>query len=605
MLSTPSRLSKIARFIVLAGLFVAIGIDMASTLQSPTTVIATPVSQLKKDGVPADYATQVALVRSDDIKLPNPVSLETELTREQIIAMVYQVLESEGGLKQRLFPGAKVVIKPNIVEMSPEGDGVNTDPRVVEGLVRWLVANGPENLNITVAEAAGGWLASRMKNTKYNSGGAPVEDGFLKNGYTPMQQRLAADGIAITLLDANFGSYQDPLNGLRLASVPDWIDFPERPAYWIHEAILDADVLINVPVMKIHTPQITVCLKNYIGIAAGAKYGTYKGIGGPDPNDPPGLHQDWPDRNSIEHEIVDLASIAPSDYCLVDAIVCKERGKTASHPSVRRNMVLAGPDLVAIDTIAALLMGLNPDDVPHLCAAAREGLGTNDLDRIAFLSERPLEDSLYYFERTEINSQGNRGHFAMNNRVWLLNRFDGADINNSCFSVPDSEVIATPGVDGWTEPIYFSDDYIDFDAYYGSSDGNTFYAYCRVDVPSEQDAELWISHDESCQVWIGGEKVYESISTYKEVKLPYQSSKTIHLKAGEQPLLVKLIDRSRTAPFVMNICRILPTSLPEKKATYRNLQTTKNYQRYEGTRIVGLKFSAGNSVSDVPQWETY
>ncbi len=55
----------------------------------------------------------------------------------------------------------------------------------------------------------------------------------------------------------------------------------------------------------------------------------------------------------------------------------------------------------------------------------------------------------------------------------------------------------------------------------------------------------------------------------------------------------------------MSICRILPTSLPEKKATYRNLQTTKNYQRYEGTRIVGLKFSAGNSVSDVPQWETY
>ena len=420
-----------------------------------------------------------------------------------------------------------------------------------------------------------------------------------------MRQRLAADGIDATLLDANFGPPSDPLNGIRLELVPEWIDFPEYSAYWIHEVILDADVLINVPVMKIHTPQITVCLKNYIGIAAGAKYGTYKGMGGPEPGDPPGLHQNWPEHNSVEREIVDLVSIAPSDYCLVDAIVCKERGKTRSHPAVRRNMVLAGNDMVAVDTVCTLLMGLNPDDVSHLCSAAREGLGTMNSNQITILGEHTIEESLYYFERTQENSQGNRGHFGATNRVWLLNRVQGNDIDTPYLGVPDEQAIGTEGIGGWTEPIYFSDDIIDFEAHYGSGNGSVFYAFCWMSVPKDEDAELWFDHDEACAVWIGGERVYHANTSYQSASLPGKAKRTIHLKAGLHPLLVKLVDKTRTAPFIMNICRILPSNLPSGQATYTNLRMTTHYKRYEGTRIIGLKFAASGEATDIPLWKAY
>ncbi|MGC9329228.1 MAG: DUF362 domain-containing protein, partial [Candidatus Hinthialibacter sp.] len=424
-------------------------------------------------------------------------------------------------------------------------------------------------------------------------------------GYRDAQKRLAEDGIQVDLVDADFGTKENPLQGIRLVQTPDFIDFKESGEYWVHEDYLDMDVLINVPVMKIHTPQITVCLKNYIGLAAGAKYGTYKGQGGPDPGDPFGLHRDWPGRNSIEREILELASIAPSDYCLVDAIVCKERAKTPDAPAVRRNMLIAGNDMIAIDSVCAQLMGLNPHDVPHLCEAYREGLGTMNPDQIEIVGEHSIEESMYYFERTPQGSQGNRGHFGMNNRIWLLNSARGADLDADHLGAPDEEIVGKPGQNGWTEPIFFSDDIIDFEAYYESSDDVTFYAFSWIHVPEEQDAELWISHDENCAVWIGGEQVYRKNVRFQEPALPDRSSQTIHLKKGRFPLLVKLVDTVGNAPFIMNICRILPTQLPADKATYANLSSSTNYRRYEGTRVIGLTFDTGESAGGISSWANY
>jgi len=86
------------------GVLALIGIDLASTLQAPSRVEAIPVSQLKSDGLPPGYSTQVALVRSDDGSLASPVSLTAPLSDAQILEMVYRVLDLEGGLQGRLSP---------------------------------------------------------------------------------------------------------------------------------------------------------------------------------------------------------------------------------------------------------------------------------------------------------------------------------------------------------------------------------------------------------------------------------------------------------------------------------------------------------------------
>lgn len=588
----------IAKTVAAIALVILIGIDLASTLENPARSIAVPLSQLKDDGVSEGYSARVSLVRSDDSALPNPTALTSPLTAEQVFAMVAEAIETSGDLAPQLFAGAKITIKPNVVEPTPEGNGVNTDPRVVEGLIRWLEANGPANMQYTVAEGSGGWVSPFMRTSIYG----PVYNGYNITGYEAMRTRLAADGIDIDLRDLNFGTYSDAMAGIRSVPVPEFIDFPEFDAHWIHELVLDPDLVINVPVMKTHTPQITVCLKNHIGIPAGVKYGVWKGRGGPNPGDPK-LHKDWPIGNSTEREIIELAAIIQPDFNLVDAVICKERGKFSGDPAVRRNMVLAGADMVAVDTICAQIMGLNPDDCAHLVNAAREGLGTNDPEKIEFVSERALEESLYYFERVPRDAQGGRGHYGMSNRVWLLNAVEGTDVDTPYLNVPDAEVIGASGADGWTEPILFSDDYIDFKAHYtDNGSGYTYYAFCWIDVPVEQDAELFIYHDEGCAVWIGGERVYRDTVYYNSPTLPVEPAGTLHLNAGRQPLLVKLVDERVTAPFALNICRILPSTLPTGKATYTDLRSSTDYARYEGTRVLGLTFDTTEPASDVGEW---
>jgi len=585
---------RITCVLIVCGLVI---LDIAARYEAKPLSEAVPVSQLKSDGVPCDYATRVALVRSDDSALTDPVALDHELDAKQVHQMVFRALDLSGDLKPLLSDGAKITIKPNVVDLAEAGEGVTTDPRVVEAIILWMEKLGIPDLKYTVAEGGAGWLAPEMRDTPYNSGSAPVADGFEVAGYRQMIERIKSRGIGIELIDADFGSYDDPLSRIREVPVSDCIDFPGFESYWIHEIFLDADLLINVPVMKIHTTHITACLKNNIGLAAGAKYGTWKGLGGPNPGDP-ALHRDWAwGGDSVEREIVDLASIGRPQYNVVDAIVCKEREKGRGGRSVRRNMVLAGTDMVAIDSVCARLMGLNPHDVAHVTRAAREGLGTMDDDRITLLGEHGIEESIYYFEhppsrrRWRRRSYGGRSTFGTSNHVWLLNSASGTDLSNSYLGSPDAAVVARASKDGWTEPIYFSDEFIDFEAYYGEKDDRTFYAFCWIEVPRDEEAELWIDHDEDCALWIGGEKVYERQQAYRDVtSLPGTSSGTIQLRKGRHPLLLKLVDHSGTAVFALNICQIVPSPLPEGKATFCDTQDPRNYSRYAGTRVFGLTF---------------
>ncbi len=201
-------------------------IDLADTYQSRHHTEAVPVSQLKYDGVPSDYQTKIAFVRSDDRALSSPAPLNQELEGEQIHEMVARALDLSGELKPLLFEGARITLKPNVVDISKQGEGVVTDSRVVEGIILWMENLGIPNLKYTVAEGGAGWLAPEMQNTPYNTGMAPIADGFEIRGYRAMIDRLESRGNHTDLIDADFGSYDDPLSNIHEVPVPDFIDFP-------------------------------------------------------------------------------------------------------------------------------------------------------------------------------------------------------------------------------------------------------------------------------------------------------------------------------------------------------------------------------------------
>jgi uncharacterized protein (DUF362 family) len=52
---------------------------------------------------------------------------------------------------------------------------------------------------------------------------------------------------------------------------------------------------------------------------------------------------------------------------------------------VEPKIAVAGADFVAVDTVAATVLGFNPQDVGYLVYSAEDGYGTSDLSQIVIV----------------------------------------------------------------------------------------------------------------------------------------------------------------------------------------------------------------------------
>lgn len=88
--------------------------------------------------------------------------------------------------------------------------------------------------------------------------------------------------------------------------------------------------------------------------------------------------------------ILDLfEAIGGVDLSVIDAT------RTYSGPAARRlketNVIIAGRDAVAVETVGAALIGPNPEKMPIIQEAAKRGLGEGNVDNIEILGT-PIED---------------------------------------------------------------------------------------------------------------------------------------------------------------------------------------------------------------------
>lgn len=88
--------------------------------------------------------------------------------------------------------------------------------------------------------------------------------------------------------------------------------------------------------------------------------------------------------------ILDLfEAIGGVDLAVIDAT------RTYSGPAARKsketNVIIAGKDAVAVETVGATLIGPNPEKMPIIQEAAKRGLGEGNVDNIEILGT-PIED---------------------------------------------------------------------------------------------------------------------------------------------------------------------------------------------------------------------
>lgn len=267
---------------------------------------------------------------------------------------VRKAVELCGGLNQLVKEGDTVLLKPNVKNPSPPGYSIVTDPRVVAVLVDMAKEAGAGR--IVIAEGAA-----------YPSGGYQTFASFESAGY----KRLAQEK-EVELVDLN--SYDSVDLKVHKGVVLDHVRVGRR--------VTNVDLTINVPVLKTHVATLlSCCLKNWsVGIATREE----KKL----------LH-----RVGLHDAIVDVHAAVTPKFNVVDAIVAMEGDGPNLPPGKAKplGLVLAGRDPVAVDTVAAAIIGIDIRDVKHVMKAEERGLGMADLTRIMVLGER-IEDVRTSFE---------------------------------------------------------------------------------------------------------------------------------------------------------------------------------------------------------------
>lgn len=256
--------------------------------------------------------------------------------------MVFRLLEESSvlnGLKQ----DDHVFIKPNMVVSRKNWTGINTEPRVVEALVKALSERGIRR--ITVGDGSGmGQSASRA---------------FEYCGYTDMAARYG-----FRLLDIEKEDF---------VSVLLKVEGPFRELE-IARAIVESDIFINVPIMKAHSQTLLTCsLKNLKGAMPRHMKTRFHSV-------------------DLERAIAQLNSVLKPDIILVDGLRGDLHSELGGDPVVMDRMLL-GTNPVAVDSVVAEILGYAPRDIKHIALAADAGLGTCDLNAIKLRAlNRPAEE---------------------------------------------------------------------------------------------------------------------------------------------------------------------------------------------------------------------
>ncbi len=149
--------------------------------------------------------------------------------------MFRRAIAELGGMKQFVKPGQKVVVKPNIGwDKVPELAG-NTNPKLVREIIKQCFAAGAKEVTV-FDHTCDDWQKC------YKNSGIEA----------------AAKAAGAKVMPAHLESYY------RTISLPEGKIMKKAK---IHEAILNSDVWINVPILKNHGgAKLTISMKNHMGI---------------------------------------------------------------------------------------------------------------------------------------------------------------------------------------------------------------------------------------------------------------------------------------------------------------------------------------------------
>ena len=266
---------------------------------------------------------------------------------EQVWQAVSKAVEAAGGLAGIVHPGARVLLKANLLNETPPERAVVTHPEVTRAMIRMVKQAGGVPV---VGDAPGLDMPGMGKRVLRTSGtlGVCQQEGveavlFTDKGYELIER---ADNAILKSL-------------------------------YIAREVLEADVVIGLAKAKSHLQALyTGAIKNFFGVIPQHNRKTAHAQAG---------------LKIFSRCLVDIFATVRPHFCVMDAVVGMEgRGPSAGDPR-HLGLILASADSVALDAVTTACIGYDEFDVPHIRQAAARGLGQNLMEQIQ-LCGAPLAD---------------------------------------------------------------------------------------------------------------------------------------------------------------------------------------------------------------------
>lgn len=272
--------------------------------------------------------SEVAIVRCPDY---DPAMTESAVRR---------AVDLLGGMPAYVQPGDRVLIKPNLLKARPPEAAVTTHPEIVRAVIRLVHESGGAAL---VGDSPG---MGELRKVAETSG---ILDVVSEEG-----ARLVDFDEAVSI--KNTGRFQ---------------------RFEVARSAHEADVIVNLPKLKTHgMTALTGAIKNLFGCIPGKR------------------KVQWHFNTGVNHDhfmnmLLDLYVLLDPRLTIMDAVVGMEGNGPGSGDPRTIGAIVAGCDAVAVDAVAARIVGVVPEQLPLLRAARSAGIGETDPDRIDVRGESP------------------------------------------------------------------------------------------------------------------------------------------------------------------------------------------------------------------------
>ena len=256
---------------------------------------------------------------------------------------VLKALDLLGGMKRFVKTGQSVVVKPNMSFAKTPDQATNTSPVVVAAVARACMEAGAKKVLVLDHTLHKGELCLDMS-------GIGTSCKAISNTHV------------LALNDKRFYQELPVPQGKVLTSVN------------VLQEVVRSDVLINLPTAKSHSATgVSLGMKGLMGLIWDRKY----------------FHA----KVDLHQAIADLTSVTKPHLTIIDASRALITGGPSGPGKIDTlNTIIAGVDPVAVDTFGVSIAPwynkpFKVDQVKHIMAAYRMGLGTINLDQLRIVKE--------------------------------------------------------------------------------------------------------------------------------------------------------------------------------------------------------------------------